>query len=163
MQATNDGSTNKVKGSLYIPLRSLHQFFNQTHTCETRLKNGVSNGRFCLQTYVFTKYRYTHYWNVAGAEFEKVWPQIVSDAQLIVTESGVALSRTGCDDTPATLSVKDGIMLNGVPGSDHEPFELDKKGGTMGFCKTAMEKYDLVVTSILLRAFQLAGEAFTVK
>ena len=112
---------------------------------------------------MFTNYRYTHYWNVAGAEFCKVWPQIVSDTQLIVSESGVALSRDGCHDAPATLSIKDGIMLNGVPGNQHEPFELDTKGGTSGFCKTAMKKYDLVVTSILLRAFQLAGEAFEVR
>lgn len=112
---------------------------------------------------MFTNYRYTHYWNVAGAEFCKVWPQIVSDTQLIVSESGVALSRDGCHDAPATLSIKDGIMLNGVPGNQHEPFELDTKGGTSGFCKTAMKKYDLVVTSILLRAFQLAGEAFDVR
>ena len=112
---------------------------------------------------MLTKYRYTHYWDVAGAEFAKVWPRIVSDAQLIISECGVALSRNGCDDTPATLSVKDGIMLNGVPGSDHEPFELDTEGGTRGFCKTARKEYDLVVTSILLRASQLAGEAFDVR
>jgi hypothetical protein len=127
------------------------------------MKNGVHDGSSCLQTHVFTNYRYTQYWDVAGAEFSKVWPQIVSDAQLIVSDSGVALSRDGCDDAPATISVKDGIMLNGVPGSQHEPFELDTKGGTSGFCKTAMKKYDLVVTSILLRAFQLAGEAFEVR
>jgi hypothetical protein len=124
------------------------------------LKNGVNDENFCLQKHVFTNYTYTHYWNVAGEKCEQVWPQIVSDAQLIVSESGVALSHDGLDETPVMLRVKDGIMLNGVLGRDHERFELDTKGGTRGFCKTARKEYDLVVTSILLRAFQLAGEAF---
>lgn len=106
---------------------------------------------------------YTHYWDVTDTvTFDKVWSKVVSDAQRIVAESGVTLSRTGEDDTPPRLSVEEGIMLNGMPGSDREPFDLDRKGGYMGFCKTALKKYDVVVTAILLRAFQLASDAFQV-
>ena len=74
----------------------------------------------------------------------------------------MTLSRTGRDDTPPSLGVDEGIMLNGAPDDDFEPFHLDSDGGSMEFCKTARRPYDVVVTAILLRASQVAKQAFSV-
>ena len=106
---------------------------------------------------------YTHYWSVCDrSAFETAWPQIVIDAQLIVAKAGVALNRTGEDETPPTLT-EGSIMLNGTPEDDHEPFDLDQTGGELGFCKTAEKEYDVVVTAILLRASQIADKAVSVR
>lgn len=87
----------------------------------------------------------------------------MSDAALIASKTRVRLSRTGKDNAPPTISIDEGIVLNGATGSHAESFDIDIEGGSKGSCKTAHKPYDVVVTAILLRASQLVGKGIEVE
>lgn len=57
---------------------------------------------------------------------------------------------------------EDSIELNGSKSSC-ETFILKPEATGFSFCKTARRPYDLVVTAILLRAWQLAGKAISLR
>lgn len=99
---------------------------------------------------------YTHYWKIP-TETLPVWqaafPQLASDARLIVREAGVdILGPIGEDE----------ISLN-AHHDPHEDFDLGTSATTFQCCKTARKEYDVVVSAILLRASQLAGKAVEVR
>lgn len=107
---------------------------------------------------------YTHYWRIASAEpIKRVWPQLITNANLIIQEAGIKLCRYGDGDEeiPPPLNDKS-ITLNGAELS-HEPFILKPEVTKFDFCKTARKEYDVVATAILLRAYQLIGEAIDVR
>ncbi|OXV08650.1 hypothetical protein Egran_03587 [Elaphomyces granulatus] len=110
---------------------------------------------------------YTHYWGNKdpSPEDEQVWkdfwPQLVSDAAIIIDRAGVPIQRDYEDTRPPLLSVQEGIYLNGVGFDGYETFAMDPSG-SWGFCKTAHKPYDVVVAAILLRASVLMGKAFYV-
>ncbi|SMR58624.1 unnamed protein product [Zymoseptoria tritici ST99CH_1E4] len=104
---------------------------------------------------------YTHYWRISSAtDWQKTWPL---DARLIIEAADVPLTKYG------TKSGREGepeisdqaIYLNGDYKS-HESFILEPETTKFSFCKTARKQYDIVVSSILLRASQLAGTAISV-
>jgi hypothetical protein len=106
---------------------------------------------------------YTHYWDIhSTTAWQATWPQLVSDTRLIVQAAGVRLTNVDGDADEEPEISQQGIHLNGYPDS-HEPFTLEPKATGFNFCKTGREEYDVVVTSILLRASQLAGEAISVR
>lgn len=93
-----------------------------------------------------------------------MWPEFIKDAQRIVSASDVELIADGFDPEnidPPIINTDSGIELNGkaVP---YDIFIIRPGGKDLGFCKTARKPYDEVVTAILLRACQLAGETFSV-
>jgi hypothetical protein len=110
-------------------------------------------------------FRYTHYWgnDDLSPEDEQVWkdfwPQLVSDAAIIIDRAGVPIQRDSEDTRPPLLSVQEGIYLNGVGRDGHETLVLNPSG-SWDFCKTARKPYDVVVATILLRASILMGKAF---
>lgn len=76
-------------------------------------------------------------------------------------------------DTKGRASIETGIRINGVGDDAHElfiiqrPVPMDTMTADAGekvwsFCKTARKPYDLVVSTILMRARILAGDAFTI-
>jgi hypothetical protein len=98
---------------------------------------------------------YTHYWRVRNTtEWLKTWPQLIADVQRIADEAGVPLNYDGDEE--------DGIELNGSESSC-ETFILEPEATGFSFCKTARRPYDLIVTAILLRAWQLAGKAISLR
>lgn len=84
----------------------------------------------------------------------QIWPKLVSDANRIIEEANIEL-----DEDWNHATVEEGIKVNGPEDYGHESFLLlpNKKG--FDFCKTAQKPYDLVVTTILIRARMLAGAA----
>jgi hypothetical protein len=107
-------------------------------------------------------FRYTHYWGHPKDKqvWKDFWPQLVSDAAVIIGRAGIPLQRDYEDTRPPLLSVQEGIHLNGVGGDGHEAFAMNPSG-SWDFCKTARKPYDVVVATILLRARILMGEAFS--
>lgn len=67
--------------------------------------------------------------------------------------------------TPLLADTKKGIGLNGVGGDGaHETLLIEPKNWEdLNFCKTERKEYDEVVTCVLLRAYMLAPENFSVR
>lgn len=112
---------------------------------------------------------YTHYWRIpSAAEWQKTWPQLITDTHLIIEAAGIPLTKTG----PFRRTGEFGhppvinntiIHLNGEDKDSHEDFVLEPEATIFSHCKTQYKPYDIVVTAILLRASQLAGEAIKVR
>ncbi|OAL02070.1 hypothetical protein IQ06DRAFT_368552 [Phaeosphaeriaceae sp. SRC1lsM3a] len=107
---------------------------------------------------------YTHYWRVRDTtKWNEVWPAFIEDAQRIIAATEIELIADG-DNTnvqPPIVNAESGISLNGE-ADPCESFIVRPDQSDRGFCKTARRPYDVVVTAILLRAAQLAGDAFSV-
>ncbi|KAJ5690415.1 hypothetical protein N7462_004807 [Penicillium macrosclerotiorum] len=105
---------------------------------------------------------YTHYWGVRdwnASGWKEAWPKLIHDVPLIIEACGVELSGPTDDAeivTPVLADVEKGLDVNGASDDAYEPLII-KPNGDDFFCKTARRPYDAVVTSILLRAFMLAG------
>lgn len=65
--------------------------------------------------------------------------------------------------TPVLADINHGTYLNGVPGNSSEPLAIQGQKGTFKFVKTARKPYDVVVTCILLRAYNLAPGIFSLR
>ncbi|KAJ5587218.1 uncharacterized protein N7459_002983 [Penicillium hispanicum] len=109
--------------------------------------------------------RYTHYYGVRkkdSQEWQSAWPQLVEDVPKIIEASGIQISGPSQERdvvTPPLADTQEGIHLNGVGEDSYESFVIDKSGSKR-FCKTARRPYDLVVTTVLLRAKTLAPNDF---
>ncbi|KOC07412.1 hypothetical protein AFLA70_31g005050 [Aspergillus flavus AF70] len=99
-------------------------------------------------------------------EWQSAWPPLVQDAGLIIHYANIPLTGPTEPDqaiterTPVILDEKNGIFLNGVGDDGHEDFYISKIGNNFSFCKTGRRPYDLVVCTILLRAYVLAPSTF---
>jgi hypothetical protein len=104
---------------------------------------------------------YTQYFSQQAEIAEGTWELIATDARRIIGAArGQGIEIRGWDGTGDPVVDENEIRLNGdaSAGLDHETFALLRKGSGFGFCKTARQPYDVVVTSILVRAQQHAGE-----
>ncbi|EXJ68969.1 uncharacterized protein A1O5_07904 [Cladophialophora psammophila CBS 110553] len=62
------------------------------------------------------------------------------------------------------IDLDQGVQFNGIGEDGHETFLLRKENITsFDFCKTVQKPYDLTVCLVLLRARQLAGDAFSLR
>lgn len=94
---------------------------------------------------------YTHYWQHTTIAPDD-WQALVTDAQLLINEAGIALA--GGDGTGEPEFSDKIITFNGraAQDEDYETFELSSDEETFAFCKTDRRPYDLIVCAILLRA-----------
>jgi len=125
---------------------------------------------------------YTHYWDILfTTTWVETWPQLVQDANLIAQAAGIRLTMDGeysyedyddddddehqnnGHDEPGPQIDDRAIHLNGPGGESHESFILEPHMEGFDCCKTLRKEYDVVVTAILLRASQLAGDAIKVR
>lgn len=68
--------------------------------------------------------------------------------------------RSG-DIPPPLIDINRGIHINGSPEEGFEALIIDRPSASrFNFCKTARRPYDLVVTTVLLRAYLLAPTQF---
>ncbi|PCG91603.1 Hypothetical protein PENO1_092960 [Penicillium occitanis (nom. inval.)] len=115
---------------------------------------------------------YTHYYKVkdwSAPEWQTAWPQLIQDTSTIIDAvpaiplsgpASVTFEEGGDIPNPPTVDIDEGICINGVEGNSYEDFIL-KESEPMGFCKTGRRAYDLVVTCVLLRAYRLAPNTFS--
>ncbi|KAF7193190.1 hypothetical protein HII31_05416 [Pseudocercospora fuligena] len=107
---------------------------------------------------------YTHYWKIPSTdEWLKTWPQLVSDAKLIVKSCKIKLAGPDDEGEGHPQINETRTAFNGGNGNGHQPFILKSKATKFSCCKTAHKPYDLVVAAILLRASQLAGDAIRIR
>lgn len=108
---------------------------------------------------------YTHYWEITDHEaFMRAMPAIANDAKHILEAlrhtCPVAFDSDSRYEPPQLTPER--IRLNGIGADGHETFVLPPQGVTalpgFGFCKTNKKPYDLIVTTILLRAKHHAGD-----
>jgi hypothetical protein len=76
--------------------------------------------------------------------------------------ASVTFEEGGDIPNPPTVDIDEGICINGVEGNSYEDFIL-KESEPVGFCKTGRRAYDLVVTCVLLRAYRLAPNTFSLR
>lgn len=91
---------------------------------------------------------YTHYFR----GYLLLNEELLEDVKRIIKASGVPIR--GWDGTGDPVIDEDEIVLNGdaETDEDHETFSLVNGVNHSNFCKTARKDYDVVVTTILLRA-----------
>ncbi|EFQ87815.1 hypothetical protein P3342_012365 [Pyrenophora teres f. teres] len=89
---------------------------------------------------------------------------VSTNRRAIVQAAEIPLCKCGNTGVPPIIHVTNGIYLNGADGDDHEDFVFHYELGSHlnEFCKTVRKPYDLVVTTILLRASMLFGSAISV-
>ncbi|KAJ5980645.1 hypothetical protein N7481_007943 [Penicillium waksmanii] len=110
--------------------------------------------------------RHTHYYQILdpiAPEWHTSWPQLIRDVPRIVEAVRVEITGPSHDDeiiTPILADTEHGIYLNGVRGNSGESLE---KKGTFNIIKTGRKPYDVVVTCILLRAYNLAPNVFNLR
>jgi len=111
---------------------------------------------------------YTHYYFTLGKHDPEKWasifPQLSTDAALLIAASGVSIKGSGGDGEP--VLTEDIIAINGDArgGDEHESFVLCRNAQRNGSCcKTARKPYDDVITAILIRASQLLGREYMVE
>lgn len=118
---------------------------------------------------------YTHYYQIKGAkskEWKAAWPKLIRDAQKIVDAESQHVQLADADGEeygsededfpPPVIKEKEGIELNGVSSSAHEPLILTLDD-EWKFCKTEEKPYDVAVGCILLRAYTLVPEKFELR
>jgi hypothetical protein len=94
---------------------------------------------------------YTHYWK-HGEISPADWAWLVWDTKQIIEAADVPLANgVGIAGTKPELS-KDRIWLNGVEENGAETFVLVPEETDFNFTKTDLEPYDLIVSTVLLRA-----------
>ncbi|GLA07664.1 hypothetical protein AnigIFM60653_008902 [Aspergillus niger] len=112
---------------------------------------------------------YTHYYGVRdnhSTEWISAWPQLVQDARRVVDATDIPLSGPTDDPrddhvTPPLVNEVEGIDINGVARSSHEPLIIHLRDTkNFEFVKTARKPYDTVVGCILLQAHVLAPKQF---
>ena len=86
----------------------------------------------------------------------------MADAQLTIDASSVKVQYDESEPDPPLVDVERGIRFNGAKDS-HEQFILSKSLQTSDSCKTARKPYDVVVTTIVLRASVLAKDGIDVR
>jgi hypothetical protein len=84
-------------------------------------------------------------------------PRIVEAARVEITGP----SYDGEIITPVLADIEHRIYLNGVRGNSGDPLVIKGERGTFHFIKTGRKPYDIVVTCILLRAYNLAPKVFS--
>lgn len=93
---------------------------------------------------------YTHYWDHDYIESD-VWNQLVSDARKIIKAAAdIPLGNYRGEGSPELTDER--IALNGKGEYSYESFILTPEPTSYDFCKTEFRPYDVVVTTILLRA-----------
>lgn len=118
-------------------------------------------------------WRHLHTINDVEA-LRRVWPQVIADARLIVEASGVELQLAADDESAPVLDEENGIRFNWRPSNDGndaaaaavfarrgpaEDFVLSlREGEVRHWTETNKYPYDKVVTAVLLRTWQLAGD-----
>lgn len=89
-----------------------------------------------------------------------------ADVPKIVEAARVEITGPSHDDaiiTPILADIEHGIYLNGVRGNSGEPLVIKGEKGSFNFIKTGHKPYDVVVTCILLRAYNLAPKVFSLR
>lgn len=93
---------------------------------------------------------YTHNWGHGDIQPD-AWAALVADAKRIIRAAGVRLAGPHGKGKPVLNEAE--IALNGVAPDDWcESFMIFPGSVSFEFCKTASRPYDVVVTTILLRA-----------
>lgn len=155
---------------LYLPSFTYVFLFGNTAPC-SRHNNGVSlvpaPDLIGNDNVVTRKRYYTHYYGVRNAEsreWKKAWKQLVQDVPLIIQYTGVLVrgpdAHPSLPPQPPLIDLRDGIYINGVGNDGHESLHLHPDGRTWSV-QTDLKPYDLVVGCILLRAFLLAPNEFS--
>ncbi len=121
---------------------------------------------------------YTHYWSYLpeSEQWQAAFPRLLGDTSVILdhlTARGIATA--GAHGSGAAALTATNIVFNGAAPGDYESFVLGTTQDpntrhhthrgelfTWDFCKTARRPYDLAVTTVLLRARQLAPWHFAI-
>lgn len=114
---------------------------------------------------------HTHYWAYQpdAEQFQSAFSQLAEDTRLILAHlAGQGVHTAGPNGARDPLLAGPVIAINGPAPAAADAFVLSALGSGLvqhtpdgqkfhlDFCKTSREPYDLAVTSILLRAHQLA-------
>lgn len=92
---------------------------------------------------------YTHYWSHDYIDHDS-WIRLIDDARRIINAIEVPVGNGLGEGEP--VLTEDEIRLNGKNGNDYETFLLTPDPTGFDFCKTGLRPYDVVVTTVLLRA-----------
>lgn len=93
---------------------------------------------------------YTHYWNHRGVSADQ-WTELCADARRIIKAAGVPIA--GANGAGRPVINESQIALNGVRPEDWcESFYVTPSATSFEFTKTGYRPYDVVVSTILLRA-----------
>ena len=118
-----------------------------------------------IDPHYLTSNRYTHYYSILDHnEWNRIWPALVSEIPRIIEAADVPVKLESDLPEDPLIDSERGIRFNGIGQDGHETFILQKEDvSSFDFCKTARKPYDLTVCVILLRAKQLAGDAFSLR
>lgn len=92
---------------------------------------------------------YTHYWDHDQIS-PGIWENLLFDTRFIVESADIPVAGP-FGIGPVEIN-RERIALNGANGDDYETFSITPNATGFDFCKTGQRPYDLVVTTILLRA-----------
>lgn len=94
------------------------------------------------------------------------WAKLIEEVPLILEAADVLVcgpSNNG-QDLPPTANIEEGIYINGVASDGHEAFRLSYgQRSQHNFVKTLMKPYDTAISCILLRAYLLAPNNFSLR
>ncbi len=121
---------------------------------------------------------YTHYWSYLpeSEQWQAAFPRLLGDTRTILDHLAAhGIPTAGAHGDGEPLLTAGEIVFNGAAPDDYESFILGTTQDpntrhrtwrgepfTWDFCKTAYRPYDLAVTSVLLRARQLAPWHFSI-